>query len=283
MKQPKKHAYAAVVAMLLLGQAGCATLGLSTTRRSPEEIGTQLGRIGVASAQYVPRTHYGTPPKGSAAGAALGAVGGFLGGAVYGQGFGAVLLGPLYTIAGATTARPAAEVQKAELALVSAFTDTKIQEAMRDRVFELVQVRTDHPVVPVSGLGPSISGEQPDYRSLATEGIQAVLEISVEVIALRPTQSASLNIGNPSLRLETTALGRVVSVQDNTELFRRTFGHSGETYKFFKWAENNAEPFGEELNRVSNALGAKIVDELFCSGSSGACKEAIREEADQSP
>ncbi len=58
--------------ILLLGQVGCAPLGPSAIRRSPEEIGAKLGTIGVASARFTPQVDYRTPPKGSAEGARRG-------------------------------------------------------------------------------------------------------------------------------------------------------------------------------------------------------------------
>ncbi len=59
MTERRKHACIAVLAVLLLAQVGCATLGPSATRRSPEEVRAQFGTIGVASAQCMPQVEYG--------------------------------------------------------------------------------------------------------------------------------------------------------------------------------------------------------------------------------
>jgi len=270
-----------------LGQVGCATL------RPSEEIRAKLGTIGVASAQFTPQVNQDTPPRGSAAGAARGALGGL---EVGGGGWPGVLalpvLVPLFAILGAATAPSAEEVEKAEVALKSAFADLKIQDALRDRVFDLARTGTDAPVVLLRGRGPTTLDDKPEYRSEASEGINTVLEVRVLTIVLcgRPC-GPILNFGNPTLQLQVTAGARLVRTLDGAELFSRPFFqrgrtnkltgwlvrtldgpaelfsrpffHHGGTDKLAGWAEKDAERLREALTLAAAELAKEIVETLL--------------------
>ncbi len=259
----------AVLAVLLLGQAGCATLGPSATRRSSEEIRAQLGTIGVASAQFAPQVEYRTPPKGGAAATGKGALAGAgaslqlsaLAGPLAPLLF--VLVAPPLVVGGAihgaVTAQSAEEVEKADAALKSAFAEVKIQEALGDRVLHLARAGTGAPVVLLQGRGPAADDDKPDYRSEANDGITTVLEVRVYTVALGPTSGSS---GNPTLGLGVMAGARLVRTRDGAELFNQSFVSGGGTDKFAGWAENDAKQLREALNLAAAVLARKIVEGL---------------------
>ncbi len=255
MNKPNRHTYLAVLALLVLGQVGCATL------RPSEETRAKLGTIGVASAQFTPQVNQETPPRGSAAGAARGAVGGL---AVGGPGgvLALPVLVPLFAILGAATAPSAEEVEKAEVALERAFADLMIQDALRDRVFDLARTGTDAPVVLLRGRGPTTLHDKPDYRSETGEGINTVLEVRVLTIVLCGRCGPVLNFGNPTFKLEVAARARLVQTLDGAELFTRSFFHRGGTDKFAGWAEKDAERLRAALNLAAAEIAKEIVDNL---------------------
>jgi hypothetical protein len=156
--------------IFLLGQWGCATQppGL------PAELQTQLGTIGVVSAQYTPAFEFELPAKGWIGGAARGAAGGTKAfivlvpsaavvggvsagamcctfGALFAHGFlgalwtvaalvkgaGYLIVGPFY---GAATAEAPATVEEAEAHLKAAPVNIRIQETMRDHVVQTASV-----------------------------------------------------------------------------------------------------------------------------------------------
>jgi hypothetical protein len=277
MNKPKRHTYLAVLGLLVLGQVGCAI-----TLRPSEEIRANLGTIGVASAQFTPQVNHDTP-RGPAAGALRGV-------ARSGGKYPALLLAPIQAIAGAVTAPSAEEVEKAEVALERAFADLKIQDALRDRVFDLARTGTDAPVVLLRGRGPTTLDDKPGYRSEASEGIETVLEVRVLTIVLREALT-SLNIGNPTLQLQVTAGARLVRTLDGAELFSRPFYqrggtdelpgwlvramdgqpklfsrpffHYGGTDKLAGWAEKDAEQLRDALSLAAAELAKEIVETLL--------------------
>lgn len=250
MNKPNRHTYLAVLALLVLGQVGCATL------RPSQEIRAKLGTIGVASAQLTPQVNLDTP-RGPAAGAARGAALSRLGGYV------GVLFAPILAIAGAVTAPSAEEVEKAEFALKSAVADLKIPDALRDRVFELARAGTDAPVVLLRGRGPTTF--KPEYRSEASEGIETVLEVRVLTIVVRGalTTLGFYKPGNPTLQLQVTAGARLVRTLDGAELFSRPFFHRGGTDTLAGWAEKDAERLREALSLAAAELAKEIVETLL--------------------
>ncbi len=279
MRRPERRSYFVIYVLLLLGQVGCAGVGVHVSGlRLSDEMKARFGTIGVVSARYAPQVNYGWLPKGPAAGAAAGAWVGSHGNLL------SLLTLPYFTIVGAVTARPAEEVERGEAALKSTFADTKIQDAVRDYLIELARAQTGGSLVVVSGHGPFAPSEEPDYRPLANEGIRTVLELSVLTVSLYSTSSFGemlRSFSNPSFRLRTRVLARFVTVENGTELSHLSFWYSGRTeHKFAEWAENDAERFRQELNFAAKALAAEIVNDLSCPGPPSACEARIQEKAE---
>ncbi len=122
-----------------------------------------------------------------------------------------------------------------------------------------------------SDLAPTPPSEGGSYQPLASQGIDTVLEIGVQRIALQSSRGStagslwSLSAAglNPSLRLVVTARTRVVKVADGAELYLHTGEHQGSELTFTKWAANNAQAFREGQDQLMQNLAAEIVAQVF--------------------
>ncbi|MBI3029725.1 MAG: hypothetical protein HYY64_09465 [Candidatus Rokubacteria bacterium] len=204
------------VTTLLLGQLGCASRPIRVPPPS-DQPASELGTVGVASARFVPKANYWTPPgigrgavKGLVRGAEIGAKVGFWPGAVAGGLVGAagrepgILLGAIVVgsataaasaivaapvgatvgaVRAAVQAPPRAAVKKAEAELATVLADLKVQEAMGDHVTQLVREQTPQ-VALITDRGPTAQDTEAGYGSLAGEGIDTVIELAVSAIQL---------------------------------------------------------------------------------------------------
>jgi hypothetical protein len=218
MRRLKAVFIVGLCAIFMLGQWGCATQppGL------PAELQTQLGTIGVVSAQYTPAFEFEMPAKGWLGGAGRGAVGGAkafivlvpsaaviaglsvglmvlpptagygVGGALISvgvvlKGAGYMIIGPFY---GAATAEAPATVEEAEAQLKAALVSMRIQETMRDHV-----VQAAHPYRPnvdltvVDGQGPESPSDLLTYFPLHDTNVDSVLELRVTRLWLSSNES----------------------------------------------------------------------------------------------
>ena len=321
MNKGKRHAHLAVLALLVLGQVGCASVP-----RLSQEVRSQLGVIGVVSAvesvqpmlsltpsprPWWRRTYdepltYDKPATSAASGVVQGTVEGFLKGVEVFREF-AIVLAPFFMAAQAyhraLTAVPAEVMEQAEAALKTAVAESKTPQATGDHLVELIRTRTERQVVRITDPGSCTSwnwwGRRIDDCHAYIEGVKERLDTVLEI---RSGVRLESTLGNPNLRLRTRAHVRLIRVNppaesspqpttaDRWDPHTRSgdslwhlFSHQGEARApFTKWAENDAELFRRELTRSIEALGGQIVDALFCSNSSSPCKEPIREAADES-
>ena len=274
---------------LLIGQLGCASRPIRVPPPS-DQPKPQLGTVGVVSARSTPESKYWTSTdagrgavegfsKGAKTGAKVGfwpgAVAGGLAGAPFGPvgvalgffvvggataGASALVAAPVGAAAGAikgaVKAPPRATVKKAEADLKTILADLNIQEAMRDQVVQLAREQT-HDVVVLADQGPTAHDKKPSYRSLATEGIDTILELGVSAIELSGPWGV-----HPRGALLMTVRARLVCVTDGMELYTRDFEYAGGTSPFVDLADNPG-PLREELQLAYQSLAKEIVGELF--------------------
>lgn len=271
-----RDAVVGLVLAALVGQLGCAARPVPVTPDPPRPA---VGSLGIASGRFAPAAGYASPARGGGEGAGrgarevLGVVGeGWARGAQLGgpYGFalfllaapavfgGAALAG---AIKGAVEAPPAKEVEDAEAALKTALAEVRVQEPMRDHVAALAREWTRHRLVVLAEHGPASPGARADYGALAADGIDTVLEITVTRVDL---ERIGREQANPPLQLRVTVLARLVRAAEGAELYGRAFEYQGEPRKFTEWADDRARPLREELARVPEALGGRIVYELLC-------------------
>lgn len=286
--------------VILLMQLGCAYQPLPFLPPPPsEEVRAKIGTIGVVSARFNPEAEFQTPAKGRVSGAGRGAARGAAMGALGGAAIGALCLvmapicmpvgavvggtigAPIGTVYGATTALPAKTVEEAEVALKNALSDLKIQETMRDHVFQAAH-QTHYHFVLLADPGPTaihplgsslittgIIPEEVNYGLLSERGIDTVLEVSVTTVGLgefvrtnRCVTAHPWGVNVPVAQC-VSAHARLIRIADGTVLYSHAFVYISEGRKFAEWASNNAQLFREEFDRGYQNLAGQIVDQLF--------------------
>ena len=83
------------------------------------------------------------------------------------------------SVIGAVTTEWAAKAREAEAALQHAFAELKIQKTLRDRLVTLARDETRLDFVLGGDVGPTDRNVDVDYRPLAAQGIDTILELSV--------------------------------------------------------------------------------------------------------
>jgi hypothetical protein len=163
------------------------------------------------------------------------------------------------SVAGAVTAEAAEHVKKAEAELQNAVTTLRVQETVRDRVFQVTGPHTLHPIIFMREQDPTALEQEVYYRVLASKGMDTILEINVLTLALAGRWEI-----NPPLAVFMRVHTRLIRTVDATVLYDSTLEYHGATRrKFTEWALYNAQPFREELDHASESLAEKIVEEVF--------------------
>lgn len=250
---------------LLTGQISCATAPYTLPPPPSEQVRTQLGTIGVVSARFAPGMDFRMPVKGPASGAGRGAaqaMGGVLGS---GGELGVIAL-PLAAVVGAiggaaaAVMEPIEGLEEAETALKAAVAELNIQQEMRERFLQVAREQTCLPLV-LMEQGPSAVDEEVAHRSLATEGIHTVLEISV----LRLDLLGKWWEKDPLVALVMAVRTRLMNVPDGKKLYESSFEYRSGIFHFTEWGGDDAQLFRREVNRAYQRLAQDIVDVLFLS------------------
>ncbi|MBI2882972.1 MAG: hypothetical protein HYY11_03535 [Candidatus Methylomirabilis oxyfera] len=268
----------------LVGLVGCATTPHPVLSEEPggllkqEELTDELGTVGVVVTAREPGLEM--PWMGAGAAAlkygATGLFGPAFLGALTGPGIilapvGAVL-GPIGAITGAVCAPPKRDINRAENLLQQRLASVQLNDALRDAVVQAARDRTSRSVVPLGDAARFASQDGTTYRSLSTEGVHTVLEISVPWVAL---EIKSLEGGSLLRECWTEMLGmwvmaeaRLVRVADDVELYRlpsdaAQYREEGLARSLRDWAEDDAQPFHDELKAVPEVLARAIVGKLF--------------------
>lgn len=274
MRVETRHAIFILASLLLLiGQLGCASGSRLLPPPPSAQVRATLGTIGVVSARLAPETTVESPTSGKGSGAAKGAAAGFFGtaaslGELWGFAvfppaalvLGGVVLtgGVVGGVYGAVAAEDAAKVQEAETALKSVLVAEKVQEAMRERVFRVAREQTRYRFVVLERPSPTSLDEEASYRSLASEGTDTILELSVPIVGLGGGSGI-----NPPLAVVMAVRTRLARVGDVAAIYETTFEYKASARKFTEWAVNNAQPFRDGLDHAYQSLAEKIVEELF--------------------
>jgi hypothetical protein len=169
-----------------------------------------------------------------------------LGGVIVGTAAGA--------IGGAITAESGETIHEAETTLKHALSELRIQESLRDHV--TTAAREDAGVALAAGgdIGPQAPEADVDYRPLAAQGIDTVLEVCITRLGLTGDGGV-----NPPLVLSMTSRTRLVQTRTNVELYRQLLHHRSESRKFVEWAADDARAFREATEAAYTDLAQKIV------------------------
>src|SRR5437867_3832471 len=270
---------------LLVGQWGCAAKRY-VPQAPPAHVTAQLKTIAMPWARYLPEADLKAPTSGKGMGAAQGAGRGAAGGSVPGLGIagvgakcmgagrevGLLICGPIFALGlgvaaagsavgglvgavhGAVTAESAAKIAAAGTELRNALVESKIQEALRDRVLEVARDRSRLTFVRLDDPGPTAPGEDVDYRPRVDDGADTILEVS-----LRKLRFEGQGGVNPPVALRVEARTRLIRASDGTELYAESVEYNGSSFTFTQWAADEARLFREELDRASVNLAERTV------------------------
>lgn len=260
-----------VIAFLLfslLAASGCAHHTAVTVPAEADRV--SLGTVGVASGKYSPEASFLVPAKGAGQGALLGAGIGFIApvagfasasgpyGLVIGAAVGAVFA-PVGAIIGALTAMPLEEAQSSESALRKALADLKIQESLRGRLIaEAKQGAGSRSFRPVDR-GPTSPSEKPAYGTLASDGIDSVLEVKATGLGLKGLEWGS----DPPMEFFLEVKLRLVRVRDDADLYGRPFVYRSPAHRFSAWAKDDGKLLEEESGRACGEIAERMVEEVF--------------------
>jgi len=252
--------------ILLIGQLGCAVK--TAPPRVSEELRAGLGTVAVAPARFIPKeTEFRIPTKGQARGAGRGAATGAM---VSAELFPLIVLCPVYPaligagaviggVYGAGAAESKTTVEEAAAAYKKALANIKIQQALGECIFECARTQAPYTFV-LLDQGRRVVNERLDYRPLAGNGINTILEVNVLKFGLEGEGKI-----NPPLHVTMTVHTRLIRAADNWSLYERTFDYASQNHKFTEWAANEAELFRGMVGRACQELSDEIVSVLFLS------------------
>ncbi len=210
-----------LISVSLLVPWGCASNPQAIPTLS-SEVRSQLGTIGVVSAQYTPSVEFEVPAKGWLGGAGRGAVSGSkvfivlvpsaaiiagvsvgimvippaagygVAGALYAvaallKGAGYMIVGPFY---GAAVAEAPETVEEAEDHLKNGLAAMRIQETMRGFVTQAARPETHQDMQEIEGQGPKSPSDLLTYLPLQGRHFENVLEVRVTRVWLSTTDES---------------------------------------------------------------------------------------------
>lgn len=250
------HTVHLLVTCLVL--SGCSTPALVPS----EQARRQFGTVGVVHAQFAPQDAFSTPLRGRVGGAMEGAAS-LAGKALLEEGPYALILLPVYMIAGAAigaiTAVPEGTAQQIDAAVTRVFSNERVQARLFEKVIEIARRDTGKSIRALADEGPREDDTTSNYRALAAQGIDTVLEVEVSRVGLAGGGGA-----DPELVLFLEASARLVRTLDNEEIYaHEDFVHLSEQLEFSLWGVDDAWPVREALQRAYPALAGRIVDTVF--------------------
>lgn len=270
---PTRRAIAIVLGVtFFVGQVGCAhPLYL------PEDIRAQLGTIGVVSPRFAPEVTLDMPAKGAGGGAGRGAAEGAAGAfgvpaevgcsgvdwepCALGLALGLALAVPgaiVGGVYGAIAAEPAESVEEVEARIRQVLAELKMQEALRDHVLQEARNQTRYTFILLTEEGPTEPGEEITYRAVRSEGVDMILEVSVQSVGFKGKWAI-----NPPIAFSMTAHVRLIEVGDGTVHWDRSSPYTTSARPYTEWTVNDAQAFREALDSGYERLAEKIVDALF--------------------
>jgi len=277
---------------LAAGLSGCSNLrylqGILPMPLSEQER-PRLGVVGVAQAQFQPEAKFDTfaagMGSGALKGAAVGAAGGFVIatqifaplGNCNGDACGAVVLlwlaaagigttvGAVYgAVTGVQEAVPQQEAERIEDAAKRTLGNVRTQERMRDAVVEEARERAQRELVQLDDYGPASPGQRVDYTPLESQGIDAVLEVSITEIGFEtPPRQVKYDRADPPLFLTVTCRVRLTLLADDKVLYEPKLEMRSEARSLADWEADDSKAFFDELHLLSKRFAEKVVEDVF--------------------
>ncbi len=132
-----------------------------------------------------------------------------------------------------------------------------LQEGVRDNVLRIGQAQTGHSFVLLNNLGPTILGEEISYQPLKSDGIDTILELTVETVGWTGKDFDAIS---PPVSLFMTARTRLIRVSDDRVLSSHIDRYKGIERSLSDWDD---QVFREEIDYASQWLGERIVARVF--------------------
>ncbi len=252
-----------------VGQVGCAQPFYLS-----EDVRAQLGTIGVVSARFAPEVELYLPSKGAGGGARRGAgqgaafsflvppgVGCYAGplGCALGLALGLALTIPgalVGSVHGAIAAEPAESVEEVEARIRQVLAEIKMQLALRLHVLQEARNQTPYTFILLTEEGPTEPGEEITYRAMRSEGVDTILEVSVQSVGFEGKGGI-----NPPLAFSMTAHVRLIEVGDGTVHYDRAFPYNTDVQPYTEWTMK--VELRDAWNRGNESLAEEIVEALF--------------------
>jgi tetratricopeptide (TPR) repeat protein len=165
-------------------------------------------------------------------------------------------------------------IEAAETAITAVLADRTHQAVVRDAVFRLAAAHTRRTLVPLPGESCPSAAETSTYRPLATHGIDTVIEITLQRLALQ-SQTRVVEEGrsswsiisaaalNPYLTVAVTARTRVLRTADGTVLYDHVGEYSGRGATFPDWGANDAQLLRDGLDQLFQKMARAVVAQVF--------------------
>jgi hypothetical protein len=158
--------------------------------------------------------------------------------------------------AGIGVAHPEAEIAAAKKSMTDALDAAKPAGAIRARVVALGQERAARQMYDCG-----------DLRSLDACERQSPDPVAVVLsMTVSPPYFEVEGRINPDLRLLLSADAEVVRASEGATVYRRSWVYRGGQHGYFDFAADGAKLFTTELNTATDALAAKVVDDLLIGG-----------------
>jgi len=250
-------------------QSGCAALQVKEPETAYQE---NLGRVAVIGLQREAAINFEGFSRGKGEGAAYGAGSTFMScmtgigqGGCSGEFCGAAIIimlgicgvvGAIGAVAGAAKA-PAADKAAESTQEMSALLQVRqIQDSLSSQVAAFAFAQGENLATPA----PDSVGQARltnDYRPLAGEGVDTVLEVAL-------TKAGTRGAGiNAPVQLYMEAHVRLLRTTDNVELFSADYEYAGRRLKLAEWSANDGKALLEGLEAGYTALGSHIFDNVF--------------------
>ena len=248
--------------------SGCADLPVPPA----EPVRSGWGTLVIVPAQYPPKSNILSFAVGKGAGAAKGAAAGtavgLAGAGMFAAGgpF-AVVLAPYLAVAMATGMGAAGAYGGSQAAISeqdAAAMDAHIQRnlailevpgTLARAIEDTLTQDTGRQLPLLAEAGPTMPESKPDYRALAQQGADSVLEVVVSEVGF---------IGeHTQMQFYLQATIRVVRVSDDSPLYQREFVYQSDEYEAQRWGENQAALFEAELQRAYASLAESAVEQVF--------------------
>jgi tetratricopeptide (TPR) repeat protein len=176
-----------------------------------------------------------------------------------------------YAVDQATEGVTADTIGAAEAAIKVVLAERNPQAVAQEALYRVATTQTGQTLVLLPNSGSVTPPEAPRYPHLAAQGIDTVLEIAVQRIALHPERARGgrnlLRINatelNPSLTLVITARTRVLTTTDGVELYGHTRDYVGRGATFTEWGATDAQLLRDGLDQLLQEMAGEIVARVF--------------------